>query len=260
MDWMYTVAGLGGGFIVGLTGMGGGSLMTPLLVLLFGIAPSVAVGTNLLHAAITKSGGVWIHGKNGSVDWKIAGLLALGSVPTSVVSIGLLKAFAVSTRHFETAIVATLGVVLILTALVLLFKERLVHFARRRSHANQTGRNAKWGDSATITAGAVLGVIVTLTSVGVGTLGAVALVYLYPRLSALQTVGTNLAHAVPLTAVAGLGHLYLGTVDAVLLLSLILGSLPGIYIGSHLGIRIPEHVMRPLLAGMLILIGGRLVW
>ncbi|MDO9191037.1 MAG: sulfite exporter TauE/SafE family protein [Sulfurimicrobium sp.] len=260
MDWMYTVAGLGVGFIVGLTGMGGGALMTPLLVLFFGVAPSVAVGTDLLYAAITKLGGVWVHGRRGSVEWKIAGLLALGSVPAALATIALLKAFAVNTRHFESVIMTALGVALILTALALLFKERLRNYARRNAPENQTDQDWKWLDAATIATGAVLGVVVTVTSIGAGAMGAVALFFLYPRLSAVKIVGTDLAHAVPLTAVAGMGHFYLGTVDVALLLSLLLGSLPGIYLGSHLGTRVPEHVLRPVLAGMLILIGGRLVW
>lgn len=260
MDWMYTVAGLGVGFIVGLTGMGGGALMTPLLVLFFGVAPSVAVGTDLLYAAITKTGGVWVHGRRGSVEWKIAGLLALGSVPAALATIGLLKVFAVNTSHFESVITTALGVALLLTALALLFKERLRNYARRNAPATQTDQDSKWLNAATIATGAVLGVVVTVTSIGAGAMGAVALFFLYPRLSAVRIVGTDLAHAVPLTAVAGMGHFYLGTVDVALLLSLLLGSLPGIYLGSHLGTRVPEHVLRPVLAGMLILIGGRLVW
>jgi hypothetical protein len=260
MDWMYTAAGLGVGFIVGLTGVGGGALMTPLLVLFFGIAPSVAVGTDLLYASITKTAGVWVHGRRGSVDWKITGLLALGSLPAALTTIALLKAFAVNTSHFETVITVTLGVALILTALALLFKERLRNFARRNGPAIKSGDKGKWLDAATIATGAVLGVLVTISSIGAGALGAVALFFLYPRLSTVQIVGTDLAHAVPLTAVAGLGHFFLGTVDVALLLSLLLGSLPGIYLGSHLGTRIPEQVLRPVLAGMLLLIGGRLVW
>lgn len=260
MDWMHTAAGLGVGFIVGLTGVGGGALMTPLLVLIFGVAPAVAVGTDLLYAAITKLGGVWVHGRRGSVDWKIAGLLALGSLPAALTTIVLLKVFAVNTRHFEAVITGTLGGALILTALALLFKERLRNFTRRKGPAIKPGRDGKRLGAATIATGAALGVLVTISSIGAGALGAVALFFLYPRLSTVQIVGTDLAHAVPLAAIAGLGHFYLGTVDAALLLSLLLGSLPGIYLGSHLGIRVPERVLRPVLAGMLILIGGRLVW
>ncbi|MDP2786433.1 MAG: sulfite exporter TauE/SafE family protein [Sulfurimicrobium sp.] len=260
MDWMYTAAGLGVGFIVGLTGVGGGALMTPLLVLFFGIAPSVAVGTDLLYASITKLAGVWVHGRRGSVDWKITGLLALGSLPAALTTIVLLKAFAVNTSHFEAVITGTLGVALILTALALLFKERLRNFARRNGPAIKADGQEKWLKVATIATGAVLGVLVTISSIGAGALGAVALFFLYPKLSTVQIVGTDLAHAVPLTAVAGLGHFFLGTVDVALLLSLLLGSLPGIYLGSHLGTRVPDHVLRPVLAGMLLLIGGRLVW
>jgi hypothetical protein len=214
----------------------------------------------LLYASITKLGGVWVHGKRGSVDWKVAGLLALGSAPAALITIALLKTFAVNTRHFESGVTFALGVALILTALALLFKERLRNLALRSGPFIKTGSKDKWLDTATIATGAALGMVVTITSIGAGAMGAVALFFLYPRLSAVQIVGTDLAHAVPLTAVAGLGHFYLGTVDVALLLSLLMGSLPGIYLGSHLGSRVPDHLLRPVLAGMLILIGGRLVW
>lgn len=260
MEWMYTAAGLGTGFIVGLTGVGGGALMTPLLVLFFGIAPAVAVGTDLLYAAITKLGGAWVHGRRGNVEWRVAGLLALGSLPASLSTIVLLKVFTFDPQHFETLVTSALGSALILTALALLLRERLRRFAHRVSPGIKNDGNGKWPDAASIATGAALGVLVTISSIGSGALGAVALVFLHPHLSTIRIVGTDLAHAVPLTAVAGLGHAYLGTVDMALLLSLLIGSLPGIYLGSHLGIRAPDHILRPLLAGMLFLIGGRLVW
>ncbi|MEW5943781.1 MAG: sulfite exporter TauE/SafE family protein [Pseudomonadota bacterium] len=259
MDWMYTVAGLGVGFIVGLTGVGGGSLMTPLLVLAFGFAPATAVGTDLLYASITKTGGIWVHSRNGTVNWKIVGLLSAGSIPAALVTIFLLKALGVNTKEFQALIMTTLGFALILTALALLLKERVRAIAQRWTPALH-GWRERWIVPVTILTGATLGTMVTISSVGAGALGAVALFFLYPRLSAVQIVGTDIAHAVPLTAVAGMGHFFMGTVDLTLLVSLLLGSLPGIYIGSHLGARIPDQVLRPILAVMLILIGGRLVW
>lgn len=231
--------------------------MTPLLVLAFGFAPATAVGTDLLYAAITKAGGVWVHGRRGTVNWRIAGLLSLGSLPAALLTVWLLKVFAVNTRHFEVLITSTLGVALILTALVLLFKERLRNIALRRALC---AWHERWVTPATIVTGIVLGMLVTVSSIGAGAIGAAALFFLYPRLSAVEIVGTDIAHAVPLTLVAGLGHFYLGTVDLSLLFSLLLGSLPGIWLGSHLGAAIPERVLRPILATTLILVGGRLVW
>jgi uncharacterized membrane protein YfcA len=257
MDFLYTISGFTVGFIVGLTGVGGGSLMTPLLVLVFGIVPATAVGTDLLYAAITKMGGVWVHGRRSNVNWRIVGLLASGSLPASLATVWALKKYAVETASFNSLITTTLGFALILTALVLIFREQLQKFVKH--HAGEL-----WHErhplAATVATGLLLGVLVTISSVGAGALGVAALTFLYPRLSAVKIVGTDIAHAVPLTAVAGLGHMALGTVDLMLLASLILGSLPGIYLGSHLSVKIPERVLRQILASMLVLIGGRLVW
>lgn len=262
MDWIYTLAGLVVGFIVGLTGVGGGALMTPLLVLGFGISPTVAVGTDLLYAGLTKSGGVWVHSRHKTVQWKIAGWLAVGSLPATLVVVGLLRWFPIDKSVISTLITGTLGFTLILTALALLFKDRLrawSPWSRNRGAASVENKPPR-RVAATIAVGAVIGVLVALTSVGAGALGAAALFFLYPRLSAVQIVGTDLAHAVPLALVSGVGHwLLLGTVDGLLLASLLMGSLPGIWLGSHLGITIPEKTLRPVLAGMLMLIGGKLV-
>ncbi len=257
MDWLYTISGFAVGFIVGLTGVGGGSLMTPLLVLGFGIVPATAVGTDLLYAAITKMGGVWVHGRRSNVDWKIVGLLASGSLPASLVTVWALKKYAVETASFNSLITTTLGIALILTALVLIFREQLQKFVKH--HVGELWHE-RHPVAATVATGLLLGVLVTISSVGAGALGVAALTFLYPRLAAVKIVGTDIAHAVPLTAVAGLGHMTLGTVDFTLLASLILGSLPGIYLGSHVSVKVPERVLRQILASMLVLIGGRLVW
>ena len=257
MDFLYTISGFAVGFIVGLTGVGGGSLMTPLLVLFFGIAPATAVGTDLLYAAITKMGGVWVHGRRSNVDWKIVGLLALGSLPSSLITVWVLKRFAVEAAQFNSLITTTLGIALILTALVLIFRDRLQKFVKH--HVGELWHE-RHPVPATVATGLLLGVLVTISSVGAGALGVAALTFLYPRLAAVKIVGTDIAHAVPLTAVAGLGHMALGTVDLTLLGSLLLGSLPGIYLGSHVGVRIQERTLRQVLASMLVLIGGRLVW
>lgn len=259
MDWLYTTSGFFVGFIVGVTGVGGGSLMTPLLVLVFGIAPATAVGTDLLYAALTKLGGSWAHGRRGTVDWKVVRLLATGSLPAALLSITLLHYLALDEKHLRTLITGVLSVALVLTAMALLLKPYLQKLGRSADgavyelHANHlTG--------ATILTGAVLGVLVTISSVGAGALGVVVLLFLYPRISMAKIVGTDIAHAVPLTLVAGLGHAAMGTVDFGLLGSLLLGSLPGIWLGSHIGVKIPDRVLRPILATMLMLIGGRMLF
>ena len=259
MDFAYTVAGLFVGFLVGLTGVGGGSLMTPILVFMFGITPVKAVGTDLLFASITKAGGVWAHARLKTIEWRIVALLAAGSLPASVLTTFALQQIGVHNDRLNTIITSTLGFALILTAIALIFKNDFQQLGRRLGGARLPERK-RWRWAATTTAGIVLGVLVTMTSVGAGALGAAMLFFLYPGLPTARIVGTDIAHAVPLTAVAGLGHLHMGTVDFVLLGSLLLGSLPGIYLGSRLSARVPEQVMRPILASMPILIGVKFIW
>ncbi len=258
MDWLYTISGFLVGLIVGVTGVGGGSLMTPLLVLFFGISPAKAVGTDLLYAAITKSLGGWVHSRNGTVDWKIVGLLSLGSLPAALLTIALFKYLGLDEQSLKGLVTGVLSVALILTAVALLLKEQIQKLAQRKD-GTVYELHHRYLPAATITTGAVVGVLVTISSIGAGVLGTVALLFLYPRLTTVKVVGTDIAHAVPLTAVAGMGHVALGTVDFVLLGSLLLGSLPGIYIGSHLAPKVPEKILRPILATMLLIIGTRLV-
>ena len=258
MDWLYTVSGFLVGLVVGVTGVGGGSLMTPLLVLAFGVSPATAVGTDLLYASITKSVGGWVHGRNGTVEWKVVGLLALGSLPAAVATIALLKFLALDGKTLKDLVTGVLSVALLLTAAALLLKDWIKKLARRED-GTVYELHHRYLPAATVATGAIVGALVTVSSIGAGVLGTVALLFLYPRLSAVKVVGTDIAHAVPLTAIAGMGHLALGTVDLVLLGSLLLGSLPGIYIGSHLSAKVPEKVLRPILATMLLIIGTRLV-
>jgi hypothetical protein len=258
MDWLFTVSGFLVGLIVGVTGVGGGSLMTPLLVLFFGVSPATAVGTDLLYASITKAVGGWVHGRNGTVDWKIVGLLSLGSLPAVLLTIVLFKFLALDEKMLKGLVTSVLSVALLLTAAALLLKDWIKKIALREDGSIYELHHRHL-PAATIITGVIVGVLVTISSIGAGVLGTVALLFLYPRLSAVKVVGTDIAHAVPLTAVAGLGHLTLGTVDLVLLGSLLLGSLPGIYIGSHLSAKVPEKVLRPILAVMLLIIGTRLV-
>ncbi|MBJ9977254.1 sulfite exporter TauE/SafE family protein [Pseudomonas sp. S75] len=254
----FTIAGLVVGFIVGMTGVGGGSLMTPIL-LWFGINPATAVGTDLLYAAITKASGVWVHARNRNIDWKITGWLSLGSVPAAALTLWFLSTLHTDTTALNAIIKQGLAVVLILTALAILFKSRLQTFANRHAgdHYHLSPRSL---NLLTVITGIVLGVMVTLTSIGAGALGTVALFLLYPFLVTRRLVGTEIAHAVPLTLVAGLGHAGMGNMDWSLLGYLLLGSLPGIYLGSHLTGRISDRVLRPCLAGMLLLIGYKLAF
>lgn len=259
MDFGFIISGFLVGMLVGVTGVGGGSLMTPLLVFLFGFKPVVAVGTDLLFAAITKTGGVFVHhGNHKSVEWRIVGLLAAGSLPASVATLFVLNHFAKIGKEITHVVTFSLGIALILTALALIFRVKLQK-AGKSSEEHVPGRFHHLQAPATVITGIVLGSLVTLSSVGAGALGTVALLFLYPRLSTLKVVGTDLAHAIPLTALAGFGHWQLGHVDFTLLGSLLVGSLPGIWIGSHLSAKIPEKVLRPVLAGVLMLIGFKFV-
>ena len=255
MDFAYALSGFAVGAIVGLTGVGGGSLMTPLLVLLFGVAPAIAVGTDLLYASITKAGGVVVHARRRHVRWDIVARLAAGSLPGALITIGVLHFAEIHRGALTRVITQALGIALILTAFAVLGKNRL----RQWGSKAPSGWHARSAGPLTVGVGLALGVLVTLSSVGAGALGAAALVFLHPRLSTVEVVGSDIAHAVPLTLVAGLGHAHLGTVDWALLGSLLVGSLPGIWLGSMLSARVPERLLRSGLASLLILIGGKLV-
>lgn len=256
MDWLYPLSGFVVGGIVGLTGVGGGSLMTPLLVLLFGIHPATAVGTDLLYAAITKSGGTMVHAKKGHVDWRITGLLASGSIPASILTIWALSYLPKQSPAISHIISVSLGIALLLTACAIIFRQRLQRYALR--HADDSA-HTKLQAPITVATGLVLGILVTISSVGAGALGVAVLFFLYPRLPAIRIVGSDLAHAVPLTLIAGLGHWAIGSVDWSLLGSLLIGSLPGIWLGSHASAKVPERILRPMLAVMLVLVGSKLI-
>lgn len=261
MEWGFTLAGLFVGLMVGMTGVGGGSLMTPILIFGFAIQPAVAVGTDLLFAAITKAGGIWAYWRHGVVDWNVVARLAMGSLPATGLTLWFLSANGVGDGAHDQLITRALGVALILTSSALLLKSWIAGILHARAGhpvvtaLYQLRNDEKHKALATVITGAVLGVMVTLSSVGAGALGAIALLFLYPRLKGVEIVATDIAHAVPLTALAGLGHSTVGTVDWSLLGYLLIGSLPGIYIGSHLGIKIADRIMRPLLAVILVLVG-----
>jgi uncharacterized membrane protein YfcA len=245
MDLGYIISGFAVGVLVGITGVGGGSLMTPLLVFLFGFKPAV-----------------WVHhGTHRSVDWKVVSLMSLGSLPMAVATIFAIRHLISIGKETSGLITYSLGIALILTACALLIRSYLTRKTERETEngSTSTGRFKRMQIPATIFTGAVLGVLVTLSSVGAGALGTIAILFLYPKMRTLKVVGTDLAHAIPLTAVAGIGHWTLGHVDFVLLGSLLIGSLPGIWIGSHISAKIPEKVLRPILASILLLIGLKFV-
>lgn len=250
-------SGFAVGVLVGLTGVGGGSLMTPLLVLLFGFKPATAVGTDLLYAAITKAGGSWVHHRHGNIDWRITGRLALGSVPAAALTLLVLAQLGVQGHGATGLISVVLGFALLLTAASLFFRQRLLDLARRRPASADFQKRTP---ALTVLVGAIVGALVTITSVGAGALGVTALTFLYPQLATRRVVGSDIAHAVPLTLVAGLGHWWLGTVDVMLLVSLLIGSLPGIALGAHFAAKVPERALRGLLASVLLLIGSKLIF
>jgi uncharacterized membrane protein YfcA len=251
----FAVSGFCVGILVGLTGVGGGSLMTPLLVLLFGLDARSAVGTDLLYAALTKAAGSAVHHLSGTVNWRITGLLAAGSLPASLLTVAALYLAGPTSARLTALTTAVLGVALIVTAACVfarpLFLRLLGAVVPAAVFEHRRG--------ATIVVGALLGVLVSISSVGAGAIGMTALVFLYADEPVVRLVGSDIAHAVPLTLVAGLGHLLLGSIDGVVLLSLLIGSVPGIMLGSRIASRVPEFVLRPALAATLMLVGIRML-
>lgn len=252
---LYPACGFLVGFLVGMTGVGGGSLMTPLLILLFGVHPAAAVGTDLLYACATKSVGTLLHGMNRTVNWRITARLAAGSLPATALTLFLLSRLNIHSFAASGVISFILGTALIATALSLVFRTRIVAFVSSRMHQRDPRRVALL----TVATGAALGLLVSVSSVGAGALGITALILLYPRERMATIVGSDIAHAVLLTLLAGVGHWMLGSVNWTLLGSLLVGSIPGIILGSYMSARVPEAVLRSVLAGTLLLVGGRLV-
>jgi len=251
----YILSGLLVGILVGLTGVGGGSLMTPLLVLVFGFHPATAVGTDLLFAAATKTVGTSIHNAGKSVDWRIVGRLALGSIPATVLTLAVIGHFGTTSHAVTTAISLVLGVALLLSAASLLLKDWVLKLALERNP--DFGRHTSiW---LTVLVGFIVGVVVSISSVGAGALGTIALFFLYPRLPVVRIVGSDIAHAVPLTLVAGIGHWYLGAVNLPLLGSLLIGSIPGIILGSLGARRAPETLLKFALSLVLVLVGIKML-
>src|SRR5437899_7627931 len=254
IDPLYVASGFGVGLLVGMTGVGGGSLMTPLLILLFGIHPSTAVGTDLLYAAATKTGGGLIHGWARSIHWPAVIRLACGGIPASIRTLLVMWKLDLDAHSQSSLINIVLCFALLLTATALVFRKAVIERYRRRLERITENTTAV----ATVLTGALLGVLVSISSVGAGAVGVTALLLLYPRLPMASIVGSDIAHAVPLTLVAGLGHYALGAVDWYLMGVLLIGSLPGIVIGRYGALRVPETVLRLVLAATLILVAGKL--
>jgi len=252
---LFVLSGFLVGLLVGLTGVGGGSLMTPLLMLIFGVQATTAVGTDLLYAAVTKSGGTVAHHRRETIDWQVTRRLATGSIPAAILTLTVLYKLGVRGGASSPLITIVLACALILTAICVVSHRQLRMLTATRGLGPDPHRVAVL----TIIAGLVLGVLVTLSSVGAGAIGMTALVLLYPRTPIAKLVGSDIAHAVPLTLIAGIGHWLLGSVNWLLLSSLLIGSLPGVYLGSHFAARVPDKILRPLLAGTLLLVGIRML-
>ena len=254
MDPIAIISGFGIGAIVGMTGVGGGSLMTPLLIGVFKLHPAVAIGTDLWFAAVTKSGGAWAHHRHGHVDVRIAGLLLAGSIPASIATIALMHFTGVA-KGWASGLTVALGIALLLTAVTVAYRQVWQSVALKLEKWLPAARQRRL----TIASGVLLGVLVSLSSIGAGAVGATLILLLYPRLPARRLVGTDIAHAVPLTLVAGLGHATLGHIDWPLLGALLMGSLPGIWLGAQLTKALPERLVRTLLCLSLITAGIKVI-
>jgi uncharacterized protein len=254
IDPLYVVSGFSVGLLVGMTGVGGGSLMTPLLILLFGVHPATAVGTDLLYAAATKAGGGIVHGWARNIHWPAVIRLASGSIPASILTLIVLWQLDLPAEAARSLVNSVLCFALLLTAVSLIFRKAVIERLRWRLERHDATTIAR----ATVLVGAGLGVLVSISSVGAGAVGVTALLLLYPQLPMSRIVGSDIAHAVPLTLIAGIGHWAMGAIDWQLMGVLLIGSLPGIVIGSYCASRVPEMALRLLLAVTLIMVAGKL--
>lgn len=252
----YSLSGFFVGLLVGFTGVGGGALMTPLLVLLFGIRATTAVGTDLLYACVTKTVGTAVHGFSGTVEWRIVSRLAAGSIPATILTLIILSHYERKLEASSNVITTVLGFALILTAVSILFRKWILN-ALADAASKLTPRSTTL---LTVLLGAILGALVSLSSVGAGAIGVTFLLILYPKLPASKLVGSDIAHAVPLALAAGIGHWYLGSVDWPVFLSLIVGSIPGILLGSYAARHIPDTALRMALAAILIVVAAKLTF
>ena len=258
-EFAFIAAGFFVGLVVGLTGVGGGSLMTPLLIFVFRIKPHLAIGTDLLFAATTKFGGSVALARARTIAWPVVGWSALGSIPAALLTLAVLHRLGPANAAVQQAMTTTLGGALLLTAAATLYKAVLGRSAPRAASTGADLQTSPRQRALTVLFGVVIGTLVTLTSVGAGAIGMLVLMLLYPTLPLARLVAADIAHAVPLTLVAGLGHASLGSVDWPLLVSLLAGSLPGIWLGSLLNRRTPERLVRSLLSLLLAYAGAKLI-
>jgi uncharacterized membrane protein YfcA len=257
IDPAYAVAGALTGFVVGLTGVGGGALMTPILLIFFGVAPTTAIATDLWFAAITKFVGARVHQTNGNVDWQVAKRLWMGSLPMALLIVVIVSLGTQVTK--VDWLTKGIGLVVLVTALGLLVSPKLVAYARER-RIGQPERFKAIQPALTVVSGSVLGLCVALTSVGAGALGTVMLLYLYPlRMTPHRLVATDIVHAIPLAVVAGLGYLFAGMVDWSMLFSLLVGSIPTVILGSMLAGKISGRWVQVALALVLVVAGVRVL-
>ena len=259
-DIAFIFAGFIVGLIVGLTGVGGGSLMTPILIFGFGIKPYLAIGTDLLFAAFTKLGGTVNLARTKTVDWRIVGSLCAGSIPAALITIYFLHIVGTTSPEVQKVMTTTLGFALLLTALATLYKAVKGKTSPRDLSPQQLIAATKprhW--ALPVLFGALIGALVTVTSVGAGAIGVTVLMLLYPALPLSRIVAADLAYAVPLTLVAGLGHASIGSVDWSLLAKLLAGSLPGIWLGTQFSTKVPERALRSLLSVLLAYAGFKLI-
>lgn len=254
MDWMAILSGLGVGIIVGMTGVGGGSLMTPLLLSVFKLNPAVAIGTDLWFAAITKISGSVAHHHSGHVQWRLTGYLLLGSIPAALGTIALMH-FTGITKGWASALTFSLGIALLITAVTVAYRQAWHAVGLKLERWIPNNRKPLL----TVICGLILGVLVSLSSIGAGAIGATMIMLLYPRMESHKVVGTDIAHAVPLTLVAGIGHATLGHVNWGLLGWLLIGSVPGIWLGAKLTRRMPEKLIRTLLCVSLVTAGLKVI-
>jgi uncharacterized membrane protein YfcA len=258
MDLAFAWAGLAVGIAVGATGVGGGSLMTPILILFYGISPTVAVGTDLLYASISKAFGVGLHVRNRSLDWKLVGWLSIGSVPAALLTLVFLHVQPQG-KELDQMIKLVLAVAILVTAVFTLVQEPLLRLIKR-SGRQPMALPDHWQRPLTVICGVAIGALVTISSVGAGVIGMMLLLLIYPKHPPIRLVGSDLAHAVIITAIAGLGHAGLGAINWPMLAALLVGAIPGIWIGTRIGFRLNALVLKKLIAALLIFVGSMMLY
>ena len=256
MSIQFILSGFAVGLLVGMTGVGGGSLMTPLLTLLFGVTPSVAVGTDLAFASITKTAGTVTHRSRGTVHWDIVGRLCMGALPAALLATLALQYFGPLNAVIGKVIRYSIAISVLLTVVAIMFRGKMLAWVNAKPSRQLQGRGLV---VATVASGALLGTLVTVSSIGAGAIGATLLVMLYPRLTPAEVAGTDIAYAVPLTAIAAVGHWWLGSINWMLLATLLVGSVPGITLGSWAARAVPERFLRGMLAMTLATVAYKLI-